>query len=111
MLILVGCDREQVVPSTAEIEPLDRQFETAIMSVEIMDKWARSCALCHVNGEGGAPRMGDLAVWQERLAQGNATLLDHTLKGYARMPPLGYCMDCEEIEFAAMIMFMSGQNQ
>lgn len=74
---------------------------------DAMAKWARSCALCHVNGEGGAPRLGDQADWSTRLARGEATLLTHTIEGYNNMPPLGYCMDCDRGDFLELIRFMA----
>jgi cytochrome c5 len=74
-----------------------------------LEKWARSCALCHVDGNGGAPRVGD-AAWAPRLEQSTATLLDHTVNGLGLMPPLGYCMDCSEHEFLILIDFMSATN-
>ena len=70
-------------------------------------RWARTCALCHVNGAGGAPKVGDHNAWSTRLAQGEAVLLDHTVNGFGNMPPLGYCMDCEREDLRAAIAFMS----
>ncbi len=70
--------------------------------------WSQSCALCHVDGTGGAPRLGNAAEWEQRIAQGNAALLRHTLEGFNNMPPLGYCMGCEQADFEALIQFMTG---
>lgn len=70
-------------------------------------QWARSCALCHVRGEGGAPRLGDRQAWQPRLAQGQDLLLSHTIEGFNNMPPLGYCMDCNREDFRRLIRFMA----
>ena len=78
------------------------------ISAETMAQWARNCALCHVRGEGGAPVLGDTAAWAERLAQGEDVLLRNTVEGLNNMPPLGYCMDCEEGDFREIIRFMSG---
>ena len=72
-----------------------------------MAKWSRSCVLCHVNGEGGAPRVGHPEEWATRIEQGHSALLTHTIEGYNRMPPLGYCMDCEAEDFEALIRFMA----
>lgn len=74
----------------------------------LMTRWTHSCALCHVDGTGGAPRIGHAEEWRPRLAQGRAVLLDHTLEGFNNMPPLGYCMACERDDFLALIDFMSG---
>ena len=78
------------------------------MTAEVTARWAASCALCHVRGEGGAPRSGDVDAWAPRVAQGFETLMQHTIEGYNSMPPLGYCMACERADFEAMIRFMAG---
>ena len=82
-----------------------------IANEAVMGKWSRSCALCHINGEAGAPVVGDNEEWQRRLAQGEESILKRVIEGYASMPPLGYCMSCEESDFRAMIAFMAGTNQ
>jgi len=75
-----------------------------------MAQWSRNCALCHIRGEGGAPVLGDQQAWAERRAQGEGALLEHTIAGLNNMPPLGYCMDCEEDDFLALIRFMGGER-
>ena len=75
-----------------------------------MAQWSRNCALCHVRGEGGAPVLGDRQAWAERWQQGERILLEHTVAGLNNMPPLGYCMDCEEADFLALIRFMGGER-
>jgi len=69
--------------------------------------WSGSCALCHVDGNAGAPVVGIAEHWQPRVAKGIQTLLQHTVEGFNSMPPLGYCMACEREDFSAMILFMS----
>jgi len=96
-----------VTQATAEIYAT--AFRDAAVTTAVQQKWARSCALCHVNGEGGAPRIGDVEAWAERRKEGDAILMKHTLEGFKRMPALGYCMDCEIDDFAAMINMMEGQ--
>lgn len=86
-------------------------LRTAIADNEVMAKWARSCALCHVTGEAGAPVVGDTAEWQRRLQQGEDTILNHVVEGFNSMPPLGYCMACEISDFRAMVAYMAGLNQ
>lgn len=73
--------------------------------------WQQSCALCHVDGNGGAPRVGDFKQWKPRLQQGNEALLAHTIEGLNYMPPLGYCMACERRDFSALIAFMAGESK
>lgn len=77
------------------------------MTPRQMNMWSRSCALCHVDGNAGAPRVGHADAWSERLAQPQETMLKHTLEGLNNMPALGYCMACERQDFQAMIHFMT----
>ena len=86
-------------------------FSNAIANEAVMGKWSRSCALCHIGGEANAPVVGDSEEWQRRLAQGEVSILQRVINGYNAMPPLGYCMSCEESDFRAMIAFMAGANQ
>jgi len=101
---LVGCgDRD----SKTAAAPLAQPFADAKISSLGQQRWARTCAMCHVRGEGGAPKIGDTVAWSTRLAQGEAVLLDHTVNGFGNMPPLGYCMDCEREDLRAYIAFMA----
>lgn len=83
--------------------------KVASLDQDLVRKWSRSCALCHVGGEGGAPRIGT-TDWLPRIAKGKSLLLAHTIEGLNNMPPLGYCMSCEEADFSALIKFMSGES-
>ncbi len=99
--LLCGCGDSD----TAVRQPVP--FADARISADGIARWSRTCAMCHVDGEGGAPRMGDKVAWAERLVQGEETLLLHTIEGLNNMPPLGYCMDCEREDFRAFIRFMT----
>ena len=85
-------------------------FSNAVPSPEVMSKWSRSCALCHITGEAGAPVVGDTDDWQRRLAKGERQLIQNILYGINSMPPLGYCMSCEVSDFRAMVAYMAGAN-
>lgn len=109
--LLWGCseppsDSTNVEQPAANSPPLSSE-QVLPLSEAAMAQWGRSCALCHVNGEGGAPRIGHPDEWIARVAQGETALLNHTLEGYNNMPPLGYCMDCEAEDFSALIRFMA----
>lgn len=93
---------EQFRPPTVAVAAIDE---------EVMGKWSRSCALCHITGEAGAPVVGDTAEWQRRLQQGEDAIISNVLNGVNSMPPLGYCMACEISDFRAMIVYMAGLNQ
>ena len=48
-----------------------------------------TCFACHGTGAAGAPKFGDKGAWKARIAQGNATLYSHALKGFKAMPAKG----------------------
>lgn len=92
-------------------QPGPPPFRSASIDQDVMGKWSRSCALCHISGEAGAPVVGDTAEWQRRLQQGEDAILANVVEGFNSMPPLGYCMACELSDFRAMIVYMAGLNQ
>jgi cytochrome c5 len=104
--LLAGCGKSEApgaAPSAAAAQP----FANAAISEIGKQRWARTCAMCHVRGEGGAPKIGDTAAWTTRLAQGEDVVLQHAIDGFNNMPPLGYCMDCEREDLRAYIHFMA----
>jgi cytochrome c5 len=106
--LLNGCGSLGVQAPVTNSGLSDAPFSTYVVDEAVMGKWARSCALCHITGEAGAPKVGDRAQWQIRLEQGEQVVLEHVLNGFNSMPPLGYCMACEVSDFQAMIAYMAG---
>ncbi|MBL4573220.1 MAG: cytochrome c5 family protein [Gammaproteobacteria bacterium] len=109
--LLSGCSNlaSQNAGSGEQFRP--PTLSTATVDEEVMRKWSRSCALCHITGEAGAPVVGDTAEWQRRLQQGEEAIISNVVTGFNSMPPLGYCMACEISDFRAMIAYMAGLNQ
>lgn len=104
-LLLYGCGKSDEAPTmNGNVEAAGNLAMTDLRK----QRWARTCALCHVGGQGGAPVVGDQAAWSARLAQGEDVALEHTIQGFENMPPLGYCMDCERDDLRAYIRFMAG---
>lgn len=110
---VTACDTSvptvELDPATGELAAVEGLVAGPVeeLNEAAMQKWLRSCALCHIDGNGGAPRLGDAEAWQPRLAQGKDALLTHTIEGLNNMPPLGYCMSCEREDFSVLIDFMS----
>lgn len=52
-----------------------------------------ACKACHDSGLAGAPKAGDAAAWQPRVAKGKPTLYQHAVEGFTGsagvMPPKG----------------------
>jgi cytochrome c5 len=51
--------------------------------------YKQACAVCHVAGVAGAPKLGDKAAWGPRLAGGVDALVASAIKGKGAMPPKG----------------------
>jgi len=71
--------------------------------------YGASCFACHASGAAGAPKVGDRAAWSARIAQGDATLLQHALHGFNAMPPRGGCASCSNADLRAAIAYMTAQ--
>lgn len=110
VLFLAGCVGIDSQVAISDSSFISYPFRNDVADAEVMEKWARSCALCHINGEAGAPTVGDKAQWRRRLAKGERAVLENILNGHNSMPPLGYCMACEVADFRAMTAYMAGTN-
>ncbi|MFV0278376.1 MAG: c-type cytochrome [Parahaliea sp.] len=72
-----------------------------------MDKYNKSCAICHAAGTAGAPKTHDPDAWKPHLDKGMDTLMQSVHNGLNAMPPKGMCFDCSDDEYKALIDFMS----
>jgi len=74
------------------------------------DVYNSACVACHGQGIGGAPRVGDTAAWQPRIAQGQELLAKHALEGFTGaagyMPPKGGRVDLSDEEILAAVAHM-----
>ena len=74
------------------------------------DVYGAACAACHGAGVLGAPKSGDAAAWDERLAKGMDETWQNAINGIGNMPAKGGCMNCSDDEILAAIKFMSGHE-
>jgi cytochrome c5 len=72
-----------------------------------MAKYDKSCKVCHASGAANAPKTGDAAAWEPRLAKGMDVLVASVNQGLNAMPPKGMCFDCTPEDYAALIDYMS----
>jgi cytochrome c5 len=74
-----------------------------------------ACFACHGTGAAGAPKLGDKAAWQDRIAQGNATLHEHALKGFKGktgfMPAKGGRTDISDDDVKAAVDYMVSNSK
>jgi cytochrome c5 len=69
--------------------------------------YARSCGVCHNGQIPTAPKKGDAAAWEPRLAKGMDALVQSVTNGMGAMPPRGLCMDCTDEDYQAVIKLMT----
>ncbi len=70
-----------------------------------------NCSACHGTGAAGAPKMGDVAAWAPRVAQGMDMLMNAAKSGKNAMPPKGLCMDCSDDELKSAIEYMVNNSK
>lgn len=70
-------------------------------------KYSQFCVACHSTGVAGAPKTGDKAAWDARLAVGMDALIASAKKGKNAMPPMGLCASCSDAELKELIEFMA----
>jgi cytochrome c5 len=65
-----------------------------------------TCLTCHGNSVRDAPRVGDMHVWQPRLAQGLDVLIRHALDGHGRMPAKGGYTTLTDYEVSSAVAYV-----
>ncbi|MBI3093809.1 MAG: c-type cytochrome [Rhodocyclales bacterium] len=82
-------------------------FGGAVAADAGKDLYTKTCAVCHAAGIAGAPRFGNAADWQPRLAGGTARLYASALKGTAKgMPAKGGNLAASDGDVKAAVDFM-----
>ncbi|MFC2991825.1 c-type cytochrome [Halomonas tibetensis] len=64
------------------------------------------CMACHETGAAGSPIRGDEAAWADRVGQGFATLLDHSINGIGAMPARGGNPNLSDAEMEAATAYL-----
>ena len=75
-----------------------------------------SCNACHGSGVAGSPKLGDKADWEARIAQGNAVLVEHAIKGFRGkegfyMPAKGGSPHLSDEQIAKVVEYMVSKAQ
>ena len=77
--------------------------------------YTKSCSTCHGMGIAGAPKIGDVAAWEARIAQGDGTLVDHAINGYqgsaGYMPAKGGFAFLSDDDVAAAVAYMVAESK
>ena len=75
--------------------------------------YKRSCISCHLTGAAGAPKVGDVPVWESRIAKGTAALVQSAISGVpgTAMIARGSCAACSDEEITAAVEYMIAQSR
>jgi len=73
----------------------------------ILDRYNKTCVVCHASGAAGAPKTGSAEDWKPRLEKGLDKLVVSAKNGLNAMPPKGMCTDCSDADYKALIQYMS----
>lgn len=99
---------EPVVQSVAPVE----HVATALTGPQVYNE---ACIACHGTGIAGAPKMGDVAAWAPRIAQGISVLREHAIAGYhgeaGYMPPKGARIDLSDQEVNGAVDYMVAESR
>ncbi len=86
-------------------------FAAGALAQPDMAQYDKSCKVCHDAGVAGAPKTGDAAAWEPRMAKGMEVLLVSVNNGLNAMPPKGMCFDCTDADYTALIEYMAAPAQ
>lgn len=123
--VLVACGKQEsttesaapAAPETTASAPaaVENHDETANKPEEAANDMGKkvfgtTCALCHASGAAGAPRFGDKADWDPRIAQGMDVLYKHALEGFTgakgMMPARGGSATLSDEQVKAAVNYM-----
>lgn len=107
-------------PSTStEIQPMPEVVDEPVKTVSLgaaaasshdlaagEAAYKASCFACHDYGVAGAPRLGDAAAWEARIATGYDALLKTALNGKGAMPAKGGAANLSDAEVGNVVAFM-----
>lgn len=68
--------------------------------------YSATCLACHGAGVLGAPKVGDKAAWDARLANGKEAVYGNALNGVRMMPPRGGNPGLKDDEVKAAVDYM-----
>ena len=107
---------QKVTDTTDEVVAAVSTTTAAVDTKEGETLFKNNCYACHGAGIAGSPKLGDKAVWDARVAQGNAVLIEHAIKGFRGkegyyMPPKGGAMHLSDDQIAQVVEYMVSMAQ
>lgn len=104
--------QEVAETATAAVEDVAEEVAEAVAPASEFDVQAAyqmSCFACHGTGAAGAPKLGDAAVWEERMAKGMDAVMANVINGLNAMPARGLCFNCTDDNLRTLVEYMAAQ--
>jgi cytochrome c5 len=115
-ILVAACSGHGAPPAeTITLEPTPAQIAYAERAspsdATLAAIYERSCKACHAVTGMGAPLTGHADAWTLRSGQRSMNELVASVRnGLNAMPAMGYCPDCSDEDFSALIQFMSTEG-
>ncbi|MEO0973332.1 MAG: c-type cytochrome, partial [Pseudomonadota bacterium] len=107
----VAAVAEAAEEAVADVEEAAEELVAAAADIDGQAVYSGGCNACHLAGIAGAPKVGDAAAWEARLAQGTETLYEHAIKGWNSMPAKGGFAYLSDEQVKAAVDYMVSQVQ
>jgi cytochrome c5 len=108
LLALAGCGREGAMPAASAPASAPPKADARLADARLAGLYERACANCHEAAGSGAPRRGDRAAWAPRESGGLPALVASVRAGKGAMPPMGWCPECTDEDFAMLVSYLRG---
>jgi cytochrome c5 len=105
---IAGQDNSALAPA----EPPTASATAAVANVDLSGEevFSTACVACHGQGIAGAPRKGDAAAWEPRIAKGIDVLHKHAIEGFqgsaGLMPAKGGRVDLSDESVIRAVDYM-----
>ena len=80
--------------------------EVAASGFDAEATYMANCNACHAAGVANAPKLGDKAAWDARMAKGMDAIMVNVMNGINAMPAKGLCMSCSADDLQAIVNYM-----
>jgi cytochrome c5 len=98
-------------PQPAAVQTVEASPAAAADLVHGEKIYRQACAHCHDRGIAGAPKTGDVAAWNARLAQGMEPLYTVAIRGKGAMPAKGGNRSLSDADVNAAVDYMVAQSR
>jgi len=104
------------IASSVALEIVDSESaseETAAAATNMV--YEQYCSICHKNGVAGAPILGDVAGWQDRIAKGLTSMTERAISGFTGdngvMPAKGGFLHLSDADIGEAVKYMMESSQ